>query len=82
MLCFVFLCIRRRYLSRIIRKPAFRICEKTKAQISCTVARSRAADKPVYFRYRDSTIPLLPKIKISSLQTSSVAVQSGLCLRS
>ena len=31
------------------------------------------------FRYTDSTIPLLPKSEISSLQPSSVAVQPGLC---
>ena len=31
------------------------------------------------FRYRDSTIPLLSKSKISSLYPSSVTVQAGLC---
>ena len=31
------------------------------------------------FCYTDSTIPLLPKSEISSLQPSSVAVQPGLC---
>ena len=32
----------------------------------------------VCFRYTDSTIPLLPKFKISSLQPSSVSIQPGL----
>ena len=31
------------------------------------------------FRYTESTIPLLPKSEISSLEPSSVAVQPGLC---
>ena len=46
---------------------------KTMTQISFTVT--------VYlcFRYLDSTIPLLPKLKISSLQPSRVAVQPDLC---
>ena len=39
----------------------------------------READQRLCFRYRDSTIPLLSKSKISSLQLSSVAVQPGLC---
>ena len=37
------------------------------------------ADQRLCFRYTDSTIPLLSKSKISSLQPSSVAVQPGLC---
>ena len=36
------------------------------------------ADQRLCFRYMDSTIPLLPKSKISSLQPSSVLVQSNL----
>ena len=44
-----------RYLSRDVRKPDFRICE------------NKDADQRLCFRYLDSTIPLLPKYKISSL---------------
>ena len=40
---------------------------------------NREADQRLWFRYTDSTIPLLLKSKISSLQPSSVAVQPGLC---
>ena len=36
-------------------------------------------DQRLCFRYTDSTIPLLSKSKISSLQPSSVVVQAGLC---
>ena len=38
-----------------------------------------AADQRLCFRYTDSTIPLLSKPEISSLNASSVAVQPGLC---
>ena len=37
------------------------------------------ADQSLWFRYTDSTIPLLSKSKISSLEPSSVTVQPGLC---
>ena len=37
------------------------------------------ADQHLCFRYTDSTIPLLPKSEISSLQRSSLAAQPGLC---
>ena len=57
----------RNYLSRFMRKPDFCICE------------NKDADQCLCFRYMDSTIPLLPKSEISSLQPSSVAVQPGLC---
>ena len=40
---------------------------------------NREADQRLCFRYSDSTIPLLPKSEIPSLQPSSVAVQPGLC---
>ena len=39
---------------------------------------NREADQGLCFRYMDSTIPLLPKSEISSLQPSSVVVQPGL----
>ena len=47
-------------------------------QISFVVT-VQLADQRLCFHYIDSTIPLLPKSKISSLLPSSVAVQPGLC---
>ena len=40
---------------------------------------NREADQRLCFRYSDSTIPLLLKSEISSLQLFSVLVQVGLC---
>ena len=40
---------------------------------------NREADQHLCFRYTDSTIHLLSKYEISSLQPSSVAVLPGLC---
>ena len=40
---------------------------------------NREADQRLCFRYTDSTISLLSKSEISSLQSSSVLVQPGLC---
>ena len=37
------------------------------------------ADQCLCFHYGDSTIPLLSKSKVSSLQPSSVAAQADLC---
>ena len=57
-------------------KPAFCICENKDADqllSNCTV------DQRLCFSYKDSTIPLLPKSEISSLQLSSMVVQPGLC---
>ena len=59
-----------------MRKPAFCICENKGAD---QLHGDREADQRICFRYTDSTIPLLPKYEISSLQQSSVAVQPGLC---
>ena len=50
---------------------------KTKAQIKCIVTVQLIS--AFGFHYTDSTIPLLPRFKISSLQPSSVVVQTGLC---
>ena len=64
------------HLSRVVRKPAFCICEnKDTDQLHC----SREAEQRLCFHYIDSTIPLVPKYEISSLQPSSVAVQPSLC---
>ena len=52
-----------------MRKPVFAYA-KPKAQMSY-----RAGHQRFWFRYINSTIPLLPKSEISSLLPSSVAVQ-------
>ena len=59
-----------------MRKPAFCICENKDAD---QLRGDREAYQRLCFRYTDSTISLLPKYEISSLQPSSVAVQPGLC---
>ena len=63
-------------MSRIMRKPAFCICENKDPD---QLRGNREADQRLCFRYMDSTIPLLPKSEISSLQPYSVVVQPGLC---
>ena len=64
------------YLSLIVRKPAFCICENKDAD---KLRGYREADQRLCFRYTDSTISLLSKSEISSFWASSVAVQPGLC---
>ena len=64
------------YLSRVVRKPFFCICENKDAD---QLRSNREADQRLCFRYTDSTIPLLPKSGISGLEPSSVVVQPGLC---
>ena len=59
-----------------MRKVAFCICENKDAD---QLRGNREADQRLCFRYIASTIPLLPKYKISSFWLSSVAVQPGLC---
>ena len=59
-----------------MRKPDFCICENKGAD---QLRGNREADQRLCFRYTDSTIPLLPISKISSLWPSSVAVQPALC---
>ena len=58
-------------MSLVMRKPAFCICENKDAD---QLRGNREPDQRLCFRYTDSTIPLLPKSEISSLQPSSVAV--------
>ena len=53
-----------------MRKPAFCICENKAADQLCG---NRTADQRLCFPYTDSTIPILPKSDISSLDLSSVA---------
>ena len=48
-----------------MRKPAFCICENKDADELCG---DRTADQRLCFRYIDSTIPLLSKSKIFSLE--------------
>ena len=64
------------YLSLVMRKPDFCICENKDADQLCG---NREADQRLCFRYTDSSILLLHKSEISSLWSSSVAVQVGLC---
>ena len=52
------------YLSRVVRKSFFCICENKDAD---QLRGNREADQRLCFRYMDSTIPLLPKSEISSL---------------
>ena len=52
------------HLSRVVRKPAFCICENKDAD---QLRGNREADQRLCFRYTDSTIPLLLKYEISSL---------------
>ena len=52
------------FMSRIVRKPAFCICENKDAD---QIRSNREADQRLCFHYTDSTIPLLPKYAISSL---------------
>ena len=59
-----------------MKKPAFCICENKDTD---QLRGNREADQCLCFRYTNSTISLLPKSEISSLQPSSVAVQPGLC---
>ena len=63
-------------MSRVMRKPAFCICENKDAD---QLHGNREADQRLCFRYTDSTIRLLPKSEFSSFSPSSVALQPGLC---
>ena len=51
-------------MSRVVRKPAFCICENKDAD---QLRGNREADQRLCFRYTDNTIPLLSKSEISSL---------------
>ena len=52
------------HLRRVVRKPAFCICENKDADQLCG---NSEADQGLCFRYTDSAIPLLSKSNISSL---------------
>ena len=64
------------YLSPVMRKLAFCLCENKDAD---QLRGNCEADQCLCFRYIDRTIPLVPKYQISSLQSSSVVAQPGLC---
>ena len=51
-------------MSHVVKKPAFCICENKDAD---QLRSNREADQRLCFHYLDSTIPLLPKYKISSI---------------
>ena len=59
-----------------MRNPAFCICENKDAD---QLRGDREADQRLCFRFTDTTIPLLHKYEISSLQPSCVVLQPGLC---
>ena len=52
------------YMSRVVRKPAFCICENKDAD---QLRGNPEADQHLCFRYIYNTIPLFPKYEISSL---------------
>ena len=52
------------HMSRVVRKPAFCICENKDAD---QLRGNREADQRLCFRHTDSAIPLLSKFEISSL---------------
>ena len=52
------------YMSLVMRKPSFCICENKDAD---QLRGNREADQRLCFLYTDSTIPLLPMYEISSL---------------
>ena len=51
-------------MSRVVRKPAFCICENKDAD---QLRGNREANQRLCFRYTDSTIPLLANAEISGL---------------
>ena len=59
-----------------MRNPAFCICENKDAD---QLRGDREADQRLCCRQTDTTIPILHKYEISSLQPSCVVVQPGLC---
>ena len=64
------------YLSYRMGKPTISTGENKGAD---QLRSNCEADQHLCFRYKDSTIPLLSKSKVSSLVPSSVTVQPGLC---
>ena len=54
----------KQHMSRVLSKAAFCICENKDAD---QLRGNREVDQRLCFRYTDSTIPLVPKYKISGL---------------
>ena len=65
------------YLSHIMRKPAFCICKNKDAGQLPSIC---ATDQHLCFGYIDSTIPLLSKSKISSLDGYIMWLYSPVCV--
>ena len=65
------------YMSHVMRKPAFTICEQQCRRSACASAQS---DQLLCFPCLDSIIPLFSISEISSLYLASVAEKAGLCL--
>ena len=65
------------YLSCVMKKPAFCICENKDAD---QLRGNREADQRLCFRYTDSTIPLLSKSEISSLDSYLQWLYSPVCV--
>ena len=63
-------------MSRVMRKPAFALCENKGADQLCS---NCTADQRLCFRYNDNIVSLLSKSEIWSFWLSSEAVQPGLC---
>ena len=63
-------------MSRIVRKPDFCLGENKGAD---QLRSNCDADQRLCFCYTDSKIPLLSKFEFSSLTSSSVLVELGLC---
>ena len=63
-------------MSRIVRKPAFCICENKDAD---QLRSNCEADQRLCFRYMYSATSVLSKSEFSSLLSSSMVVQPGLC---
>ena len=65
-----------RYMSRVMRKPDFCLCENKGAD---QLRSNCEADQRLCFRYTDSTLSLLIKSEISSFYAASGTVHVGLC---
>ena len=65
-----------KYMSLVMRKPAFCICKNKDAD---QLRSNREADQRLCFRYMDSATPLLSISEISSLYPFSMTVQPDLC---
>ena len=65
------------YLSHVMRKPVYALCEQQRRRSACASAQS---DQHLCFRCLDSIIPLVSISEISSLYLASVAAQAGLSL--